>query len=336
MDKVLVTGAAGFIGSNFCLALANKGYNVVGVDNFSQGHQLNLAPLAGAKNFSIHTLDIRDEKALSRVAEGCQKIVHLAAFKIPRYSDAVDTLHVNTIGTQSVINVAVANKAKIVFASTSDVYGKNPEVPFHEESNLVMGNPTVKRWAYAISKMYDEQLLFAHHEKYGLDISIIRLFGGYGTNQNLSWWGGPQSVFIGAALKNETMEIHGDGLQTRSFTNVYDHVQGFLLCMEKAEANNNVFNIGATREITILELAKLVWRLTRGEKETAKIKMIPYETFGKYEDVRRRIPDITKARTLLGFNPTITLEEGLISTIQWQKERMRLLEAPAQSLGLPV
>ncbi|MFN8369802.1 MAG: GDP-mannose 4,6-dehydratase [Bacteriovoracaceae bacterium] len=327
MYKVLVTGAAGFIGSNLVRALVEKGYEVVGIDNLSQGDLLNLSGLMGNPNFIFHKIDIREEEEVLRVANGCKRIVHLAAFKIPRYSDAMDTLKINTFGTECILNVAVKLGAKVVAASTSDVYGKNPDVPFSEESSLVIGSPTVRRWAYAISKMYDEQLMMAYHERHGLDVVIIRLFGGYGPNQNLTWWGGPQSVFIANSLEGKELEIHGDGLQTRSFTYVDDHVQGFIKCLEMDEANNQVFNIGATREITILDLSRLIWKLVRGESDEARIKIIPYESFGKYEDVRRRIPNITKARTLLGFDPKTDLETGLKKTILWQKNRTSEISA---------
>lgn len=323
MDKVLITGVAGFIGSNLAAALLDKGYAVAGVDNLSQGSLLNLEQTMGREGFAFHQEDVRDEAAMLRAADGCRYMIHLAAFKIPRYSDALDTLQINVKGTEVVLDVARRVGAKVVSASTSDVYGKNPELPFTEESNLVMGNPSVRRWAYAISKMYDEQLIMAHHEHYGIDAVIVRLFGGYGPNQNLTWWGGPQSVFIGKAMAGEEIDIHGDGLQTRSFTYVDDHVDGFIRCMEQDAANNQVFNIGATREISILDLGRLVWGLVRGEGEEPRIKMVPYETFGRYEDVRRRIPDITKARTLLGFEPTVDLEDGLRRTIAWQRERMK-------------
>jgi UDP-glucose 4-epimerase len=214
------------------------------------------------------------------------------------------------------------NRAKIVAASTSDVYGKNPEVPFHENSNLVMGNPDVKRWSYAISKMFEEQLLFAYHDRYGLDVICLRFFGGYGPNQNLTWWGGPQSVFINAALDNEEIELHGDGQQTRSFTYISDHVDGIIRCIERDQANNLVFNLGNTAEISIENLAHLIWKLVRGE-ETPKIKLVPYAAFGKYEDVLRRIPDISRARTLLEFSPQVDLEEGLKKTIAWQIHRRK-------------
>ncbi len=324
MPKVLVTGVAGFIGSNLARALLGRGYSVVGVDNMSQGDALNLEGLLDHPAFQMNYVDIRDETAVRVAASGCRVIVHLAAFKIPRYSDALDTLTINSIGSENVVKAALDERAKVVAASTSDVYGKNPDVPFHENSSLVIGNPDVRRWAYAISKMFEEQLLFAYHERYGIDVVPIRFFGGYGPNQNLSWWGGPQSVFINKALDDEEIEVHGDGLQTRSFTYVSDHVDGVVRIIESPASCNLVFNLGNTREITILDLARLVWRLVRGD-ESPKIRLVPYATFGKYEDVSRRIPDITRARTLLGFEPRVDLENGLTRTIEWQVERRQRL-----------
>lgn len=323
MKKILITGVAGFIGSNLAENLIRRGHTVVGVDNMSQGEALNLQPLLSSPNFEMHEVDIRDIPGLSTAAKGCDSIVHLAAYKIPRYTDALDTLMINGVGSENVMKVALEHSCKVVAASTSDVYGKNPDVPFNENSNLVIGNPDVKRWAYAISKMFEEQMMFAYQERHKIPVVAMRFFGGYGPNQNLTWWGGPQSVFINKALDNEEIEVHGDGQQTRSFTYISDHVDGITRCVEMDEANNLVFNLGNTREISIYELAKLIWRLVRGDTDEPKIKLIPYSTFGKYEDVMRRIPDITRARTLLGFEPRVDLEDGLRKTIEWQVERRR-------------
>lgn len=329
--KILVTGVAGFIGSNLAQELLARGYTVVGVDNMSQGNKLNLVPLLSSPNFEIHYIDIRDDAALRNCAQGCRCMVHLAAYKIPRYTDALDTLLINSHGSESVLKAALEQNAKVVAASTSDVYGKNPEVPFHESSDLVMGNPDVRRWAYAISKMFEEQLLFAYQQRHGVPFTALRFFGGYGPNQNLTWWGGPQSVFIDKALDNKEIEVHGNGLQTRSFTYVSDHVDGIINAIERREADNLVFNLGNTREISILDLAQLVWELVRGD-EPAKIKLISYATFGKYEDVMRRIPDIARARALLGFEPQVDLEEGLRRTIAWQVQRRHDLGVPTAFL----
>ncbi len=323
--KISITGVAGFIGSNLCTALLARGHSVVGIDNMSQGEYENIAAFKAHPKFKLHKIDVRDEEAIIKVTTGSDVIVHLAAFKIPRYNDALDTLLINAKGAENVAKAATKHKAKVVAASTSDVYGKNKDLPFSEDSNLVIGAPDVKRWAYAISKMFDEQLFFGYHERHGIDVVLLRFFGGYGPNQNLTWWGGPQSVFIERALENEEIPLHGDGQQTRSFTYISDHVDGIIRTIEMPEANNLVFNIGNTYEITIENLAKLIWRLVRGEDDVPKIKIIPYETFGKYEDVMRRIPDITRARELLGFEPKVDLVEGLRKTIAWQIERRKLV-----------
>ena len=319
--RILVTGAAGFIGSNLVTELLRRGHTVIGLDNLSQAPLLNLAAALDHPSFEFREADIRDEAAMLNAAEGCDVIVHLAAYKIPRYGDAYETLMINGFGSEIVAQTAAATGSKIVAASTSDVYGKNPSVPFSEDMDSVIGNPHVKRWAYAISKMFEEQLLLACHDRFGIDVVLLRFFGGYGPNQNLTWWGGPQSVFIGKALDGEPLPLHGDGSQTRSFTYISDHVDGIAAAVESSRADNLVVNIGAEDEISIRGLAELIWRLVQGDDSPVQIEEIPYASFGKYEDVVRRVPDISRARELLGFEPKIDLETGLRETIRWQDER---------------
>jgi UDP-glucose 4-epimerase len=320
---VLITGVAGFIGSNLAAALLELGYTIIGFDNMSQGDPLNLSEFEDNPSFSMVREDVRNFEAVADAASGCDVIVHLAAFKIPRYSDALDTLTINGHGSEAVAEAAKTHGIKLVAASTSDVYGKNADLPFSETSDLVMGEPGVKRWAYAISKMFEEQLLFAYHDRYGIDVVLLRFFGGYGPNQNLTWWGGPQSVFIDSALDGLPMTLHGDGQQTRSFTYVTDHVSAIIAAIERAEANNMVFNVGQVEEITIEGLAHLIWRLVRGDTDEPLVKFIPYSEFGKYEDVRRRVPNIARARDILGFVPRVAIEDGLRKTIEWQVRRRR-------------
>lgn len=334
--KIMITGVAGFIGSNVCKSLLNKGYHIVGIDNLSQSDGKNMNEFIENPNFEFYRIDIMNESSIVRAAHGVNGIIHMAAYKIPRYSDALDTLKINGLGSENLVKAAIENNARLVAASTSDVYGMNPDLPFAEDtSNLVMGGPKVRRWAYAISKMFEEQMIYAYGERMNLDFAIIRFFGGYGPNQNLTWWGGPQSVFINKALDNEEIEVHGDGQQTRSFTFVSDHVDGVTRCLEVPKARGEVFNIGNDREITIENLAKMIWKMIR-PNEAPKIKLIPYATFGKYQDVMRRIPDLTKSREILGFEPKIALEQGLIQAIEWQIKRRRELGMPEPKEGCAI
>jgi UDP-glucose 4-epimerase len=254
------------------------------------------------------------------VSDEVEVFANLAAFKIPRYGNRLKTLQVNSQGTLNVLKLAAEQKAKFVFTSTSDVYGKNPAVPFGETSDCVLGPPSVARWAYAGSKLFDEHLAMAFSEQYGIPVTILRIFGSYGPRQNLSWWGGPQSVFIDSILNGEPTPIHGDGLQTRSFTYVSDTVSGILAALENESANNELINIGSTHEISIVELARHIHRLS-GSLAPLRLEFVPYQNINgqAYEDVRRRIPDVAKAERLLGFKARVSLEEGLARTIEWQR-----------------
>jgi len=315
--SVLITGVAGFIGSNLAELLLTRGYSVLGVDNLSQGHTRNIAPFLLNPKFKFVQADVRDERALLELADGSDVIVHLAAFKIPRYGGSIDTLLINAHGTENVLKAAVQNKCRVLFASTSDVYGKNPDLPFSELSDHYLGATNVKRWAYASSKLFDEHLAFAYVQEFKLDVVGIRFFGGYGPRQHLTWWGGPQSVFIDAALRNQPLEIHGDGKQTRSFTYIDDTVDGIIRIIERPEANGHIFNLGSTSEISIHDLAVMIWKMIR--QDEPKLKFVSYRTFGKYDDVRRRIPDLSKAKELLAYVPKVELAEGLRKTITWQR-----------------
>jgi UDP-glucose 4-epimerase len=319
MEKILVTGAAGFIGSHLSELFVQRGYQVIGLDNLSYGSLQNLSPLLSHPKFQLVEGDVRNLNLLMEIGARIDTIVHLAAYKIPRYGNALETLDVNAKGMENVLKVAQQAGSKVIFASTSDVYGKNPDLPYSENSDFYMGSPTVRRWSYAISKILGEHLCFLYEKEYGVRVVVLRYFGSYGPKQNLSWWGGPQSIFIDAALKNKPMPIHGDGRQTRSFTYVKDTTEGTLRALENQEAIGRVINIGSTSEITILNLGNKIWKLIRGS-EPPKYEFVPYRQFsGRYEDVRRRVPDIRLANEILGFYPKVSLDEGLPLTIEWQK-----------------
>jgi UDP-glucose 4-epimerase len=320
--RVAVTGVAGFVGSNLAQRLLSRGDSVSGIDDLSHGTLDNLDGVLSDGRFRLLQGSILERAAVESVFEGADVVVHLAAGKIPRYGDALDTLVINGEGGLSVLRAAVARKVRrFVLASTSDCYGRNPDVPFSEESASVIGGPLVRRWSYAISKMFEEQALFAYRERHGLEGVALRLFGGYGPRQNMSWWGGPQAVFIAAALRGEEMEIHGTGQQTRSFTYVDDMVEGFVRAIDVKDADGRMLNVGIDREITIEGLARLVWRLVR--QDEPRLRFVPLQSFGRYEDVQRRIPDNGLAAQLLGHTPKVPLEEGLPRTIAWQREAMK-------------
>lgn len=320
-QTIVVTGAAGFIGSHLCESLLSRGYRVVAVDNLSMGTLDNISNCREYTDFSFHKADVTDSATFLELAKNAGQIIHLAAFKIPRYGKAIDTLRINVYGMLNVLDAAATSNARVVLASTSDVYGKNLEVPFGEEHDSVIGPSNVPRWSYAVSKLFDEHLAFAYCEKYGFPIAVARLFGSYGPRHHLSWWGGPQSVFISAVLRDQEVEIHGDGLQTRSFCYVSDTVDGLIRIIENECASGEIVNIGSTHEISILDLARLIKRLS-GTPGELKLRMVPYQTFGRYEDVRRRVPDIEKAKRLLNFEATVSLEEGLQKTLAWQRQKI--------------
>jgi UDP-glucose 4-epimerase len=316
--RIVVTGGAGFIGSNLCDELIERGYAVTCVDNLSMGLLSNISHHLNNPNFTFINGNVQNFGNLGIDIESVSTIVHLAAFKIPRYGN---TLLINSEGLKSVLETAKPHKTKVVLASTSDVYGKSPNLPFREDGDLLIGPSDVKRWSYAVSKLYDEHLGFAYQEAFGIPVVILRFFGSYGPRHHLSWWGGPQSVFIQKILKNEEIEIHGDGLQTRSFTYISDTVRGVAASVELDAANGEIINLGSTHEITILDLAKTIHRLI-GNTEPLKLKYVPYSSFsgGKYEDVMRRIPDVNKAKRLLGVQSEVSLEDGLSRTIEWQRK----------------
>lgn len=318
--RILVTGVAGFLGSHLLDKLLISGHEVVGVDNLSMGKLENIAGQLGNIAFRFVKGDVTDPETFRDLKKDVDCIVHLAAFKIPRYGNAIDTLMINSRGAENVLEFARAVNCKCVLASTSDVYGRNPKLPFREEDDCILGSSKVARWSYAVSKLFDEHLGFAYQDSYGIPVTILRFFGSYGPRHHLSWWGGPQSVFIDAVLKGDEIHIHGDGLQTRSFTYVTDTVEGIYAAVMNSEANGEIFNIGSTHEITILDLAKTIKRLSNTPGEL-KLKFIPYESFtgGKYEDVRRRVPDISRCETILGVKAIVGLEEGLSRTIEWQR-----------------
>jgi UDP-glucose 4-epimerase len=326
MRRVGVTGAAGFIGSHLCVRLLAEGHEVVGIDDLSYGAVANLSSCIGNPNFHFEVLDCRRRRELKSVFAGCDTIAHLAAKKIPRYESAVSTLEVNVAGANAVFGVALALDADLVITSTSDVYGNAPS--FGEDDPIVLGPPTSRRWAYATSKLYDEHLALALAEDRGLRVTILRLFNCYGPRNHLSWWGGPTVTFIEALLDGEPVDIHGDGLQTRTFTYVDDTVDGIYRALATPESRSEVVNIGGTETLTIAGLAQEIQERL-GIGGPLRATFTPYEALpGNYQDVRDRVPNTEKAERLLGFSAKVGLDEGLERTIAYHRSQ-RSVDEPA-------
>ena len=314
--RVGITGAAGFIGANLVERLLDEGCTVIGVDDMSMGTLRNLAGLLDHPNFRFEQFDCRDAARMREAMGHCDAIAHMAALKIPRYGGALKTLHVNVDGSHVALELGRETGAHVVLASTSDVYGQTTP-PFGEDDPIVLGPPTSRRWSYAASKYYDEHLALRMAEEDGLKVTILRFFNAYGARNHPSWWGGPLSVFFEDLLDGREMELHGDGRQTRSFTYVSDTVDGVVRALARPESSGEVINIGNDQPIAIVDLARKVQDAV-GIEGPLRVRMVPLESIGgNYQDVRHRVPDLSKARRLLGFEPAVPLEGGLQKTLAW-------------------
>ena len=321
---VLITGCAGFIGSNTTDALLQDGYKIIGIDNLSCSDISNLKYSLNNPRFAFNKIDILDiKKLVSFKNKKIDIILHLAACKIPLYGNTRMTLETNTQGTRNILELAKDNGSKLIFASTSDVYGKSPVMPFREDSDLVLGPTKIKRWAYAASKIFDEHLILAYSEEYRIPYVILRYFNTYGPRHPVDSKRvrcGPHTIFIESILVGKPITIYGNGKQKRCFCYIDDTVKGTLLAMENNKAIGEVFNIGNdATEISILDLAHLIIKFM-GVEATQKIRFVPFKkAFKNFEDVERRIPDIRKAKSILHFEPKISNEEGIKRTIAWHK-----------------
>lgn len=317
--RILVAGGAGFIGSHLCDELLRRDHAVMCLDDLSAGSLDNLGECVGHPEFDFLEMDVTQEAELMKIGQGHDVVVNLVAKKIPRYSSALATLDTNIRSTHATIELARRIGAKYVLASTSDVYGKSAKLPFAEDDDLLIGTSTSRRWAYAASKLYDEHLCYAYQDEFGLDVVMLRFFGAYGERQYLSWWGGPQGVFLEAIAEGREIELHGDGEQTRCFVFVNDLVEAVANAIERPEANGEIINVGTDEEVSIAELARMMHRLS-GEPGELRAKMVPYASLStNYQDVMRRVPDLTKMRRILGVESPVRLEEGLTRLWQWYR-----------------
>ncbi len=300
MKNILVTGVAGMIGSHLIDVLLEKGYNVIGIDNLSYGKLENIKHNLDNSNFKFHRVDVTDFNAMAILAKDVEIIVHLAAFKkIGENDAAMPTFDINGKGTENVLQAAKMWGCKVIYASTSDVYGMSPDLPLNEDGDLLLGPSMIRRWAYAVSKLYGEQMAFAYYHDYNVPVVVIRYFGGFSPRSSFAWSGGHVPIFIRSILNNEPVIIHGDGSQTRSMGFVNDLVSGTVLAMENENAIGEIINIGNDEELSVFDTAKMVHEIANTGHEL-KINFIPMaEVFGKYKDIMRRIPDLQKAKKMV-------------------------------------
>ena len=328
--NVLITGGAGFIGSHLAEALIKRGDRVCIVDDLSTGRVKNIEHLQGKRQFSFIKDSVLNERLMERVIDDCDIIYHLAAAVGVKYimENRLKTFE-NVQGTRIVLELASKacllasrkDKKKVMLASTSEVYGKNGKVPFSEDDDSVLGPTTVHRWSYADTKRIGEGLAFAYRSERQLPIVIMRFFNTVGPRQ-LGHYGMVVPRFIESALSSSPLTVYDDGTQSRCFTYVDDVLRAMLALAECPDAVGEVFNVGSDEEISIKDLAKMVIQLTNS---SSKIEYIPYkEAYGEgFEDMKRRVPDISKIRKFIGWQPEVDLEELLQRVIAYERERIQ-------------
>ncbi|MCS6861982.1 MAG: GDP-mannose 4,6-dehydratase [Abditibacteriales bacterium] len=315
--KTLITGGAGFIGSHLAEALLTAGHEIVVVDDLSTGRYENIRALRDHPRFRVFISSILDRSLMEPLIAECDEIYHLAAAVGVRLiiEEPVETIETNILGTEVVLNLASKYNKKTLLASTSEVYGKNNAVPFREDDDSVIGATTKSRWSYACSKAMDEFLALAYHKQKGLPVIIVRLFNTVGPRQT-GRYGMVIPNFVRQALLGQPLTVFGDGEQSRCFMHVQDAVKALIALMAHPDAVGQIFNLGSDQEVTINELARRVIHLT---ESSSTIQHIPYHQAYEpgFEDMRRRVPDISKLRRLIGFAPQRSLDEILCSVIEY-------------------
>jgi UDP-glucose 4-epimerase len=308
----LVTGGAGFIGSHLTELLLGAGHRVLAIDDLSTGRMENIERFVGHERYQFARANVMAEVVLDRMASESDIIVHLAAMVgVERIiSNPVETILVNVRGTEVVLEAALRYGLRTLVASTSEVYGKGISVPFREEDDVVLGPTSRNRWGYAASKMVDEFLGLAYWQEYRLPVVIMRFFNTVGPRQT-GQYGMVIPRFVAQALKNEPITVYGDGNQSRCFCDVSDVVRAVYGLTTHASAPGFVYNIGGTNSISILELAGKIKEITGSRSE---IRMIPYdEAYAPgFEDMQRRMPDVSRLTCLLDWKPEFSLEQTLV------------------------
>ena len=331
--KVLITGGAGFIGSHLAERLLARGDEVHLLDDLSTGSIENIALVKNHPNLTYHIDTIRNYRLTAELVDMCDIVYHLAAAVGVRLivESPVSTIETNIRGTDIVLSLAAKKRKRVVITSTSEVYGKRNRVPFSEDDDLVMGPTNKGRWSYACSKAIDEFLAIAYWKEKRVPTVIARLFNTVGPRQT-GRYGMVIPNFVQQALTGQDITVYGDGTQTRCFTHVSDVVAALIAIAEHPQAVGEVYNIGSDHEITMLELAERIKHLT---ESASNIVFVPYDQAYEagFEDMMRRVPDISKIRALIGYNPRVDLDGLLTSIIEYHREKMvGELGIPASSL----
>jgi UDP-glucose 4-epimerase len=307
--KALITGGAGFIGSHLSDRLLETGHRVTAVDDLSTGRLANIAHLEGAPGFQFVHESIMHEAVMDRLVSECHVVYHLASAVGVELivSRPVEVIERCVLGTEIVLRTAHRYKKKVLLTSTSEIYGKNSQVPFSEDDDRVLGPTTKSRWSYSCSKAIDEFLALAYHKEKKLPIVIVRLFNTVGPRQT-GQYGMVLPRFVQQALSGQPLTVFGDGSQQRCFGYVGDIVGALVALMEHSGAVGQIFNIGNTEEVSILQLARRVIELTGS---TSQIQFVPYDLAYEtgFEDMARRIPDLTRVQALIGYQPMVGLDE---------------------------
>jgi UDP-glucose 4-epimerase len=316
--KILITGGAGFIGSQLSKALLRANHQIVVLDDFSTGRRENL-DIPTDDSFELIDGSVLDHNLLSSQIRKVDYVFHLAAavgvFNIVK--KPIDSLRINIVGTENVLGICKESRIPVLLTSSSEVYGKNSSDLLSEDSDRILGSPEISRWSYSEAKAIDEFLALAYFKEYGLSTRVVRLFNTVGPGQ-LGNYGMVVPRFVSAALKNENIEIYGTGEQTRCFTHVYDVVAAIESVAFSPNTIGEIINIGNSHEISIKNLAERVIKLTQSKSE---IIFKGYNEIydNNFEDMQRRVPDISKIKRLTGWEPTRDLDSILLDVIAYEK-----------------